>query len=79
MSTQAGSRTEAPLQALADVAADEGFPVEVALPDFADGPITLTYAGQRTPSLHFTVDKGRTSATTRARLDELVRLGGRPI
>lgn len=79
MSSQTGARDEAPLQALADAAAEEGFPVEVALRGYADGPITLTYAGQRTPALHFVVDNGRTSATTRARLAELVRLGGRPI
>lgn len=70
------SRRRTPVEP--ETAAEQGFPVEVELPGRPDGPLRLTYAGQPSEST-YEISNGRTTASTRARLDELVRIGGRPV
>lgn len=63
--------------AAAEAAAEDGFPVTVAMPTaFRGSPLTVTFRGERH---HYDVpDDGVVSAATRARLDVLLRVGGRP-
>lgn len=53
----------------------EGYPVTIRLPRFTDGPLVITERDGST--LTFEVARGRASATTRARADRLLALGGR--
>ena len=54
-------------------AADEGFPVTVRL-EYPDGELVVTYPGVSTST--YQVKQGCTQVHTRARLAELVALGG---
>lgn len=60
-----------------EAATEEGYPVEVRVP-YDDGPLIITDVHAGT-ALHFEVESGRTSASTRARLDALLSLGGTPV
>lgn len=58
-------------------AIEAGYPVTVALDDIADGELILTRGGEHVAT--FTVERGRATASTRGRLDELLALGGRTL
>lgn len=52
----------------------EGYPVRIALPRYANGPLTLSFRdGSRA---EFAVEDGHAEATTRARADMLLAVGG---
>lgn len=62
----------------ATTAAAAGYPVTVALPGYADGPITLSHPTWAA-TMSFDVAKGQTTATNGDRLDALVGIGGTPL
>lgn len=59
-------------------AAEVGFPVTVALPGYADGPITLSHPTWAAVQ-NYDVKSGQTTATNAERLAALVGVGGTPL
>ena len=63
--------------ATTEQAADAGFPVEVRLP-VGDGPLVITDPFHGTAA-NYDVTGGIATASSRARLDQLVAIGGTPV